>query len=46
MKLASCKSALKPPGGLGGGPGVNLLFVAVRGDLLYVSFCSCVFQSF
>ena len=56
MKLASCKSALNPPAvysidrSKAVVPVLVLLFVAfwfiLRGDLLYVFPCSCVFQSF
>ena len=56
VKLASCKSAFNPPVACSIDhskavvPVLVLLFVALwfilRGDLLYVSFCSCVFQSF
>ena len=58
VKLASCRSALKPPVVCSTDrskavvPMLVLLLVALcfflRGDLLYfrVSFCSCVFQFF
>ena len=50
VKLASCKSALNPPGGFAVVPVLVLLFVALwfilRGDLLYVVPCVILFLCF